>query len=142
MISPQAKKTYKDAIEAYAWIRIDWSSDPPRLVVYGTYMYVNFIDDSTDPSKLDRVDDSSVLLELQVEHENMITTHYGPNASFEEHDRAVRNLCDRIKRYRLEIIQIIQKLERLGYATAPRSFDDENRFRIQEELLEAVDRLD
>lgn len=142
IISSDAKKAYKDAIDSFAWIRIDESSNPPRLVVYGTHTYVNVIDDSTDPSKLNRVDDMNDLLGLKVDHENMVTSHLGPNVSFDDHDRAVRNLCDRIKRYRLEIIHLIQRLESLGYTTAPRSLDDENRFRIQQELLEAVDGLD
>lgn len=142
IISPQAKKAYKDAIEGFAWIRIDDSSNPPKLVLYGHYTHINVIDDTSDPSKLVRVDDLSNLLELEVDHKNMVTSHYGPNVTIEDHDRSVNELCRRIKHHRLEIIHLIQKLERLGYTTAPRSFDDENRFRIQEELLEAVDRLD
>ena len=96
--------------------------------------------DAIDSLAWIRIDESSNPLSLKIDCERITISYLGPNVDLDRHDRAVRDLCERIKRYEIEIIWLIQNLEKLGYTTAPRSCDDE--VRIQTELLEALDRLD
>lgn len=96
--------------------------------------------DAIDSLAWIRIDESSNLLRLKIDCERMTISYLGPNVGLDGHDRAVRNFCDQIKHYEIEIICLIQNLEKLGYTTAPRSCDDE--VRIQKELVEALNRLD